>query len=106
MRVPKSPSVYFTAFLISAFAVIELGAYVQGSMKLHAAGIAADSTSVPVVLHLRVSPEQYHMTRLQAAGRLARVVEKTVYMRETSGAQLADLASEGWVTKIERWSGT
>jgi hypothetical protein len=106
MRIPKGASVTFTAFLVCAVALIELGGIVQGSKKLKAAGISAQSSSVPVILHLRISPEQYHMTRLQSAGRLARVVDRTVYMREVSGAQLTELAREGWVSKIESWSGT
>lgn len=106
MRAARHPSLYFTVLLVLAVAGVEIAATIRGSQQLQAAGIAPDSASAPVMLYLRISPEQYHMTRLQAAGRLARVVDRTIYMSEISGEQLAGLARERWVLRIKRWDGS
>ena len=54
---------------------------------------------------LDFAPERFHQLRLQDAGRLVEVRERTVYMKDVSPASLRAIAGEYWVETVARWEG-
>jgi hypothetical protein len=54
---------------------------------------------------LDFAPERFHQLRLQDAGRLVEVRDRTVYMKDVAPAALRAIAAEYWVERVERWDG-
>ena len=54
---------------------------------------------------LDFAPERFHQTRLQEAGRLVEVRERTVYMMDMTPAAVRSVAGEYWVAGVDRWDG-
>lgn len=103
MPLLRHPSFLFTLLVVAFVAVVEGGASIDGKQKLAASGVDTAAASVSVLLEMRMPPEQYHMTRLQAAGRLARVDGRRVYMSAIQPQALQALLRERWIARAERW---
>jgi hypothetical protein len=103
MRLLRHPSFLFTLVVVVFVAIVEGGASIDGRQKLAASGVDTEAPSVSVMLEMRMPPEQYHMTRLQAAGRLARVDHTHVYMSAIQPQTLRALLRERWIARAERW---
>jgi ribulose kinase len=56
-------------------------------------------------VELAFPPEAFHMQRLQRIGRVMRVNQREVLMRDATVDGLADLARNYWVRDIRPWSG-
>jgi hypothetical protein len=54
---------------------------------------------------LDFAPERFHQLRLQDAGRLVEVRDRTVYMMDVAPAALRGIAAEYWVEGVARWDG-
>ncbi len=57
-----------------------------------------------IVASLDFQPESFHITRLQQTGRLMRVDEKDVYLRDVSTGNLRALANKPWIETISAWN--
>lgn len=64
---------------------------------------AAAPASYRIVLDF--PPERFHQTRLQEAGRLVEVRDRTVYMMDVAPSALRRIAGEYWVAAVEPWDG-
>lgn len=103
MRLLRHLSFLFTLVVLVFAAIVEGGASIDGRQKMVASGVDTDAASVSVMLEMRMPPEQYHMTRLQAAGRLARVDDTHVYMSAIQPQALQVLLRERWIERAEHW---
>ena len=103
LRILRRPSVWFTLLVLAGVASVEVTASIQGHRKLLASGIEAQPGPVSAVLVMRMPPEQYHMSRLQAAGRLAGVEDRKIYFSGITLSELGSLLRERWVLRAMRW---
>lgn len=92
----------------TAFVALAVGAYLAAAhfaagRKLGAAVAVAGPASYRIVLDF--PPERFHQTRLQEAGRLVEVRDRTVYMMDVAPAALRRIAGEYWVAAVEPWDG-
>jgi len=55
-------------------------------------------------IRLDFPPERFHQLRLQEAGRLVEVRERTVYMMDVEPSALRKIAGEYWVEAVSRWN--
>jgi len=100
LRVPVTA----TLVVIAVLAAWWMAATVAADRKLAALGAApADRASYRIVLAF--APERFHQLRLQEAGRLVEVRERTVYMMDVTPAALRGIAGEYWVDGVASWDG-
>jgi hypothetical protein len=57
------------------------------------------------VVTLAFAPEGFHVTRLQAIGRLIEVQGRDIYMMDVNPAALRDVATAYWVRGVRQWPG-
>jgi hypothetical protein len=55
-------------------------------------------------IRLDFAPERFHQLRLQEAGRLVEVRERTVFMMDVEPSALRAIAGEYWVEAVTRWN--
>ena len=100
---PLMRPIYATAFL----AAIALSWLAWG--HLHARGLTDALELRPGRDHFAVTlafaPEAFHVTRLQAIGRVIEVKGPTVYMMDVESAAIRDIATNYWVKGVARWPG-
>ena len=65
--------------------------------------LAGERGSYRVILDF--APERFHQLRLQEAGRLVEVRDRTVFMMDVSPSALRSIAGEYWVESVARWDG-
>lgn len=65
--------------------------------------LAAERGSYRITLDF--APERFHQLRLQEAGRLVEVRDRTVFMMDVTPASLRAIAGEYWVDSVARWDG-
>lgn len=101
----KFPPGWFTLLLAAVFAGYFGWLAVTGAAKVEAAGLAPEAGRHNVEIVLGVAPEQFHMTRLQSAGRLISFEEGSAFIMDVSDAALEELARNYWVAAIRPWEG-
>lgn len=100
MRVPLAA----TGFILALVAAWWIASFMAAERKLAAIGpLGADRGAYRITLDF--APERFHQLRLQEAGRLVEVRDRTVYMMDVAPAALRTIAGEYWVDKIARWDG-
>lgn len=57
------------------------------------------------VLTLAFAPEGFHVTRLQAIGRLIEVRDAEVFLMDVDPVILRDVASAYWIREVRPWQG-
>ena len=97
LRVPLAA----TAVIAAVLAGWWIAAAVAAERKLAAIAPATGSGNYRITLDF--APERFHQLRLQEAGRLVEVRDRTVYMMDVSPAALRSVAGEYWVDAVERW---
>lgn len=101
----RSPPGWFTLLLLAAlagyFGWLDLG----GAAKLQVSGLPEAAAHHNVEVVLSITPEQFHMTRLQAAGRLIRFEGGSAFIMDLPDAALEELARNYWVEAIRPWEG-
>jgi len=80
-----------------------LVAYVAAERKLASLQPLPDRGSYSITLDF--APERFHQQRLQEAGRLVEVRDRTVYMMDVAPTALHAIAGQYWVDKVARWEG-
>lgn len=100
LRVPLAA----TGVIAAVFAAWWIAAYSAAERKLAPLGaLASDRGSYRITLDF--APERFHQLKLQEAGRLVEVRERTVYMMDVAPAALRGIAGEYWVEGVARWDG-
>lgn len=100
LRVPVVATGVIVAVLVAWWGAATLAA----ERKLAAIGPLHDARG-SYSITLDFAPERFHQLRLQEAGRLVEVRERTVYMKDVSPAALRAIAGEYWVDKVAPWDG-
>jgi hypothetical protein len=67
------------------------------------AGQMAPRAHYEVVLDFK--PEAFHITRVQAVGRVIEVRGNTILTMDMASAEAQDLARQYWVADMRRWKG-
>jgi len=79
-------------------------AWLAAERKLAPLGtLGGDRGSYRVTLDF--APERFHQLRLQEAGRLVEVRDRTVFMMDVTPAALHGIAGEYWVDSVAKWDG-
>jgi hypothetical protein len=92
----------FTGLLVAGWLAFTAWCDLAGERKLKAGGLAEVTQPVSIDVTLAFAPEEFHMTRLQQAGRLLGVEGRTVRLGEVSRAAATAIAREYWVRAIRR----
>jgi hypothetical protein len=92
-----------TAFIAIALAGWWAVAHSAAERKLASLGPLPDRGSYAITLDF--PPERFHQQRLQDAGRLVEVRERTVYMMDVTPQALHSIAGQYWVDAVARWEG-
>jgi hypothetical protein len=58
-----------------------------------------------VEIVLTFAPESFHVTRLQDLGRVIRVEDRSVFVREMRAADVRAFARNYWVADVRPWPG-
>ena len=91
----------------TAVIAVGIGTYLAtshwGAQRKLAAVPTAGAAHYRVILDF--PPERFHQTRLQEAGRLVEVRDRTVFMMDVPPAALRRIAGEYWVAAVEPWDG-
>jgi hypothetical protein len=66
------------------------------------AGLGAMTGPQAIVVELSVSPEQFHMSRLQARGTMVGADEGGVRLRGVSVESVRAIAEQSWVARLRR----
>ena len=98
LRVPLAA----TALVLAALAGWWLAASAAAERKLGALGPPATAPG-SYRITLDFAPERFHQLRLQEAGRLVEVRDRTVYMMDVAPGALRGIAGQYWVEAVERW---
>jgi uncharacterized transporter YbjL len=93
----------FVTLLIALAMLVNAGLdHLAGDRKLRAAGLADATVPVSIVVGLAVTPEQFHMNRVQAAGTMVGAEGRSIRLRNVSPQALRDLANRSWVAQLRR----
>ena len=101
----RSRPVVATALLIALLLGWQAWTTWEGRQKLHLGALPPGTERVDIAVRLDFVPEAFHITRLQAIGRLIRVDGETAYLKDVSLPAARRFARNYWVADIERWKG-
>jgi hypothetical protein len=76
----------------------------DGARKLTAEEIAAGPRG-SYEIELRFAPEGFHVTRVQAIGRVIEVRGASVFLMDAAPDDVRALAREYWVADVRPWAG-
>jgi hypothetical protein len=100
---PRVP-VVATGVILAVLLAWWLAAFMAADRKLAPLGpLGGERGSYKITLDF--APERFHQLRLQEAGRLVEVRERTVYMMDVAPSALRAIAGEYWVDTVARWDG-
>lgn len=74
-----------------------------GAVKLTADEITGARAHYEVVANF--APEAFHVTRMQAIGRLIEVKGTSVFLMDVDAADARELARNYWISDVKRWKG-
>ena len=98
----RSRPVWVTIVFIAGWVVWHAWAQSAGMSKLATLLLSDyDAQRMHIAIHLRFTPEQFHMTALQRVGRILKVDGSRVILANVSEENLRDLAGNFWVEAIE-----
>jgi len=92
-----------TVVLLALYGAYNAWLHAVGARALPEAELAGGEAYVGVAVTLAIDPEQFHMAKLQALGRLIEVRERTAYIVDVAPADARRFARNYWVARIERW---
>jgi hypothetical protein len=93
-----------TLALLLATLAWQLWMVVQGSAKLPEEQRPVAGTHANYEVLFPFAPESFHQMRLQAIGRLVKVEERSVFLKEVSREDAIALSRQYWVVGMRRWS--
>jgi hypothetical protein len=92
-----------TLALAAAYFGYEAWLDAGGARKL--AGIDVTSPRGHYELRVAFAPEGFHVTRMQAIGRLIEVKGRSVFLMDVEPGDLKAMARNYWVVGVARWKG-
>lgn len=102
MRLLLKPPILTTSLILLFVLVIAQHRALLADQKLD--GFKTEpSEKYAIIASLDFEPESFHMTRLQATGRLMRVDDTSVYLRDVTTENLLALANKPWISAISTW---
>jgi hypothetical protein len=104
-RIGRHRPVFVTALLLVMWLSFQAWGAWSGQAKLRAAGLAHPGRTVHIELVLRITPEPFHMSIFQDAGRLIAVRAPSVFLMDVPPDKLRSLAAQYWVREIRPWAG-
>lgn len=99
---PRTPIVA-AGVIVAVLAGWWLVAYFAAERKLAPLRPLPERGSYSITLAF--APERFHQQRLQEAGRLVEVHERTVYLMDVAPGALHAIAGQYWVDGVARWEG-
>jgi len=99
MRIPVAAASVIAAVLAGWW----LAAHFAAERKLASLQPLPGRGSYSITLDF--APERFHQQRMQEAGRLVEVRDRTVYLMDVTPKSLHAIAGEYWVDKVARWEG-
>ncbi|MGJ8531891.1 MAG: hypothetical protein ACSHYC_06885 [Alphaproteobacteria bacterium] len=102
MRLLLKPPILTTSLILLGVLIISQHRASMGDQKLDGLKTEPDG-KYAIIASLDFEPESFHMTRLQATGRLMRVDDMNVYLRDVSTDNLKALANKPWISSISPW---
>jgi len=88
--------------------IVTIGAWTAWG-RMHAAGLLSaagvGAAKGHYVLTLTFAPEGFHVTRLQAIGRLIEVRGTDVFLMDVDPVALRDAATAYWIKEVRPWPG-
>jgi hypothetical protein len=94
-----------TTVILAVLAAWWSMAWFAAERKLAVLGVLPESRG-SYRITLEFAPERFHQLRLQDAGRLVEVRDRTVYMMDVAPAALHAIAAEYWVESVALWDGS
>ena len=92
-----------TALLVAVYLGYQAWLSRIGEQVLPESALAGASPRVDLQVQLAIEPEQFHMTRLQALGRVMEVRERTAFIADVDKAEARAFARAYWIERIEPW---
>ena len=74
-----------------------------GAMKLTADEIASSRAHYEIIVNF--APEAFHVTRMQAIGRLIEVKGQSVFLMDVDAEDARELARNYWIADVKPWQG-
>jgi hypothetical protein len=93
-----------TILIVAACVAYQLWLGAGGARKLTAAEIAPGARGSYEVL-VNFAPEGFHVTRMQAIGRVIEVRGRSVFLMDASPRDIGELAREYWIEDVMPWAG-
>jgi len=97
--------VAITLALLFAALAWQVWMMAQGGAKLPEDQRPAPGMRANYEVLLPFAPESFHQTRLQAIGRLVKVEQRSVFLRDVAREDAIALSRQYWVAGMRRWSG-
>lgn len=94
--------VVFTAICLALWLAFSTWSNWSGAEKLRQGGLAGDAGPLAIVVTLDFTPEAFHMTRLQQAGRMLGVQDRIVRLADVTPTDALALAREYWIRSVRR----
>jgi len=92
-----------TAVLVICLLFFEIWSWQLGRERLVGLKLPGPGHTVDIEITLSFTPEAFNIQRLQAAGRLVKIVDRQVWLEGVSRDQLVDLAQLYWIGHIRPW---
>jgi hypothetical protein len=98
---PRKPFI-FTGVCLALWLAFTAWSDWSGARKRALGDLLDVSGPVSVDVVLRFTPEPFHMTRLQEAGRMLGVQDRTIRLADVPAEQVRGLSREYWIEAIRR----
>ncbi len=92
-----------TLLVLLAYGGYEAWLTQGGITKLTADEVAAPRGHYEIIVDF--APEAFHVTRMQAIGRLIEVKGTSVFLMDVDAADARELARNYWISDVKRWKG-
>lgn len=94
----------FASLFLAAIAIASLGwSHMHSRALMGHLELTSGRNHFAVTLDF--PPESFHVTRLQAIGRVIEVRGRTVYMMDVEPAEMESFAGYYWVHEVTKWPG-
>jgi hypothetical protein len=94
-----------TLALLVAYAAYEGWLSYTGAKKLTASEVPTGRPKAHYEIVVNFAPEAFHLTRVQAVGRVIEVRTTSIFVMDVSAADARELARNYWVADIKPWKG-
>jgi hypothetical protein len=97
--------VVVTVALLAAYLAYEQWLSIGGAQKLTQDELQRPGTKHHYEIVVNFPPEAFHVTRMQAAGRVIEVRGTSVFLMDVSAGDARELARNYWIADVKPWKG-